>query len=227
MAGRHALDGLPCTEEAAHHVGQPLTDQLLIGIVLGARHAIGHHRGQVAAGGGDHPHIDLDDLVAAQRLYLARMQRPQQDALLARGLGRSRLGLYAHRNYLARHGTPNTLEALAVHRLIGYDRQLGRHAHWQEQGFPLSIEDLAFRSDCAMARLAALRAGLGIGLCHASLAARESDLVALAPELFGFELEMWLAMHEDQRQRAGLRRLFDFLAEQLPQRMQLASFSRG
>ncbi|MNC01207.1 hypothetical protein D3C75_485510 [compost metagenome] len=27
-------------------VGDPLTDQLLIGIVLGARHAIGHHRGQ-------------------------------------------------------------------------------------------------------------------------------------------------------------------------------------
>lgn len=168
-----------------------------------------------------------EDLLRREADLAIRMQRPQQDALLARGLGRSRLGLYAHRHYLAQHGTPNTREALAAHRLIGYDRHLGLHAHWQEQGFPLPIEALAFRSDCAMARLAALRAGLGIGLCHASLAAREPELVALAPELFGFELEVWLAMHEDQRQRSGLRRLFDFLAEQLPQRLQLASFSRG
>lgn len=55
--------------------------------------------------------------------------------------------------------------------------------HWQEQGFALFIEALAFRFDCAMASLAALR--------------------------------------------AGLRRLFDLLAEQLPQHLQLASFSRG
>lgn len=76
-----------------------------------------------------------------------------------------------------------------------------------------------FRSDCAMARLAALRAGL----CHSSLAAREPELVALAPELFSFELEVWLAIHEDQSQRHGLRALFDFLGQRLPLELQLTS----
>lgn len=164
-----------------------------------------------------------EDLLRREADLAVRMQRPQQDALLVRGLGRSRVSLHAHRSYLARYGMPETREALATHRLIGYDRHERLHAHWQAQGFPLPIEALAFRSDCAMARLAALRAGLGIGLCHVQLAARETDLVPLAPELFGFDLEMWLAMHEDQRQRIGLRRLFDFLAERLPRCMALES----
>lgn len=162
-----------------------------------------------------------EDLLRREADLAIRMLRPQQTALLARGLGRSRVSLYAHRNYLAQHGMPLHREALATHRLIGYDRHLNLHAQWQAKGFPLPIEAMAFRSDCAMARLAALRSGLGIGLCHASLAAREPDLIALAPDLFSFELEVWLAMHEDQSQRHGLRALFDFLGHRLPLELQL------
>ena len=36
------------------------------------------HRVQVAAGGGDHAHVDLDDLVAAQGLQLLLLQHTQQ-----------------------------------------------------------------------------------------------------------------------------------------------------
>jgi DNA-binding transcriptional LysR family regulator len=78
---------------------------------------------------------------------------------------------------------------------------------------------LAFRSDCAMARLAALRAGLG--LCHAALAAREPQLQALATLLLAFDLDVWMVMPEDQRQHPALKQLFDYLAEQLPLSLQL------
>ncbi|WJN61712.1 LysR family transcriptional regulator [Pseudomonas sp. SO81] len=163
-----------------------------------------------------------EDLLRREADLAVRMQRPEQDALLVRKLGRSLVSLHAHRSYFERRGMPESREALATHSLIGYDRHERLHAHWQTQGFPQPIDALAFRSDCAMARLAALRAGMGIGLCHAHLAAHEADLVALDPKLFSFELEIWLAMHEDQRQRIGLRRLFDFLADRLPQRMKIA-----
>ncbi|MBC8998628.1 LysR family transcriptional regulator [Pseudomonas sp. N40(2020)] len=166
-----------------------------------------------------------EDLLRRDADLAVRMLRPQQGALIARILGHSRVCLYAHRDYLAREGTPRNREQLMEHRLIGYDRRIGLHAHWQAKGFPMPIEQLAFRSDCAMARLAALRAGLGIGLCHIALAAREFELVALDPELFGFDLEIWLAIHEDQRERAGLRKLFDFLAERLPIQLGLATLS--
>jgi DNA-binding transcriptional LysR family regulator len=129
--------------------------------------------------------------------------------------------LYAHRDYLAQHGTPLNREDLAQHRLIGYDRNLGLHAHWQAQGFALPIEALAFRSDCAMARLAALRSGMGIGLCHAALAQREPALMALPAQLFSFELGVWVVMHNDQRDQQNLRQLFDYLADALPAALQL------
>lgn len=177
-----------------------------------------------------HPGLQLElsiaehneDLLRREADLAIRMVAPQQGALLARGLGQSRLSLYAHRDYLTLHGMPHSREELAAHRLIGYDRNLGLHAHWQAQGFPLPIEALSFRSDCAMARLAALRSGMGIGLCHAALARREPDLVALPTELFGFELGVWVVMHNDQRQQQNLRQLFDYLADALPEALQLS-----
>lgn len=162
-----------------------------------------------------------EDLLRREADLAVRMTPPLQAALLARRLGSSQVSLYAHRDYVARHGMPQTRAELAAHRLIGYDRNLALHGHWQAQGFPLAAPALAFRSDCAMARLAALRAGLGIGLCHAALAQREPNLLALAPELFAFELGVWVVMHEDQRQHQELKRLFDYLAEQLPLSLQL------
>ncbi|MFG0381648.1 LysR family transcriptional regulator [Pseudomonas sp. zbq_18] len=162
-----------------------------------------------------------EDLLRREADLAVRMQRPEQDALLVRRLGRSLVSLHGHRSYFERRGMPESREELAAHSVIGYDRHERLHAHWQAQGFPLPIDALAFRSDCAMARLAALRAGMGIGLCHARMAVHEVDLVALDPNLFSFELEIWLAMHEDQRQRIGLRQLFDFLVDRLPQRMDI------
>jgi DNA-binding transcriptional LysR family regulator len=162
-----------------------------------------------------------EDLLRREADLAIRMIAPQQGALLARGLGQSCLSLYAHRDYLAQHGTPLNREDLAQHRLIGYDRNLGLHAHWQAQGFALPIEALAFRSDCAMARLAALRSGMGIGLCHAALAQREPALMALPAQLFSFELGVWVVMHNDQRDQQNLRQLFDYLADALPAALQL------
>ncbi len=176
-----------------------------------------------------HPGVQLElsiaehneDLLRREADLAIRMVAPQQGALLARGLGQSRLSLYAHRDYLAQHGMPVTQVDLAQHRLIGYDRNLGLHSHWQTQGLALPIEALAFRSDCAMARLAALRSGMGIGLCHAALAQREPDLLALPVELFSFELGVWVVMHSDQRDQPSLRQLFDYLADALPDVLQL------
>jgi DNA-binding transcriptional LysR family regulator len=162
-----------------------------------------------------------EDLLRREADIAVRMAAPQQAALLARRLGSSRVSLYAHRDYLARHGMPQSSAELAQHRIIGYDRNLALHAQWLAQGFPLAAQELAFRSDCGMARMAALRAGMGIGLCHAALALREPSLLALPVELFAWQLDVWVVMHEDQRQNQELMDLFAYLAEQLPLSLQL------
>ena len=63
-----------------------------------------------------------EDLSRRDADIAVRMVRPTQSALVARRIGETRIGLYAHRDYLARFGTPTSLDELGRHRLIGFDR---------------------------------------------------------------------------------------------------------
>ena len=83
---------------------------------------------------------------------------------------------------------------------------------FRQSGLPVTRDLFAFRSDSDHAQLAALRAGFGIGGIQKRIAARDRDLVAVLPEAVGFELEMWLVMHEDLRTSRRVRLLYDHLA---------------
>ena len=143
-----------------------------------------------------------------------RMVRPTQKALIAKRLGTVRIGLFAHTRYLARRGTPRTIDELAHHDIIGFDRDT---AAMRSLGMRLSItRDLfALRTDDSAAQLNALRAGFGIGVCQAGIAARDKNLVSVLPGLVAFRLEMWLVMHQDLKTSRRVRLLFDHLAASL------------
>lgn len=140
-----------------------------------------------------------DDLLQREADIAVRMFKPAQDALVARRLGSIELGLHAHRRYLAAHGVPKSIDALADHTLIGFDQENAYVRKALEQ-FPwLARASLAFRADSDLAQLAAIRAGFGIGICQVALAARDDALVHLLPGKFSFKMETWVAMHEDLR----------------------------
>jgi DNA-binding transcriptional LysR family regulator len=142
-----------------------------------------------------------------------RMARPTQGALLARKIGDITVGLFAHRRYVERHGRPESVEQLPRHAVIGFDAiPFGlRTAGLLNIGRDL----FALRSDSEHARLAALRAGFGIGGCQAQVAARDPDLLPVLPDQIRFPLEMWLVMHEDLKSLRRVRLLYDFLADAL------------
>jgi DNA-binding transcriptional LysR family regulator len=140
-----------------------------------------------------------------------RMVRPTQKALVAKRSGTVRIGLYAHRRYLARHGTPRSVEDLAHHALIGFDRDASAFRSLGSSGLPVTREIFALRTDHDQAQLNALRAGFGIGGCQAGIAARERDLVPVLAREIGFRLEMWLVMHEALRANRRVRLLYDHL----------------
>lgn len=156
-----------------------------------------------------------EDLLQREADIAVRMVRPSQEALVARRLGTLVIGLYAHRRYVERRGLPSVIDELGKHALIGFDRDAGALRVLQQSGLPLTPEDFAFRSDSEHAQYAALLAGLGIGACQAGIAARHPALQPVLPGQVRFELEMWLAMHEDLRNEPRIRRVFDFLADGL------------
>ncbi|MFZ5668821.1 MAG: LysR family transcriptional regulator [Pseudomonadota bacterium] len=153
-----------------------------------------------------------EDLLRRDADIAVRMVRPAQAALVARRLGAVAIGLYAHRRYAAAHGLPDSLEALADHPLIGFDRDETAGRSIGAEAFDIRRETFAFRCDSDLAQLAALRAGFGIGGCQTAIAAADPDLVPVLPGVVRFELEMWLAMHEDLRASPRVRRMFDHLA---------------
>lgn len=176
-----------------------------------------------------HPGIALElaltnrneDLLLRDADIAVRMVRPTQKALLARRIGIARIGLYAHQDYVAAFGLPNSVADLGAHCLIGFDRDARSFASVGPVAQQISREQFGFRCDSDPAQLAALRAGLGIGGCQVNLAARMPELVPVLPKALKFELELWIAMHEDLKATRSARLLFDHLA------IGLAGYLRG
>lgn len=152
-----------------------------------------------------------EDLLRREADIAIRMVRPTQDALVARRIGEVPLGLHARADYLAAQGTPESLEALLALGVIGVERESLALRQFRAM-FGVEREDFIFRSDSDLAQLAAIRAGIGIGICQVPLAARDPALVRVLPDLFELGLETWVVTHEDLRGVARIRATFDHLA---------------
>ena len=168
----------------------------------------------------EHPDIAIElaltnrneDLARRDADIAVRMVRPTQSGLVARRIGSSRIGLYAHRDYLAHFGAPRSLADLPGHCMIGFDRDNRTFQNAGDLARGLKREDFGFRCDNDLAQLAALRAGAGIGGCQENIARRTPELVAVLPNAIQYALEVWLVMHEDLKATRSVRLLFDHLA---------------
>ncbi|MFA4893135.1 LysR family transcriptional regulator [Brevundimonas sp.] len=160
----------------------------------------------------------VDDLLQREADIAVRMFRPTQNALIAKRVGNFELGLHAHPDYLARRGTPGTLEDLRNHDVIGYDVETPALRAFLQPWPMLQRAAFALRVDSDVAQLSAIRAGYGIGVCQTAVAAMEPKLTRVLPEAFGADLETWIVMHEDMRTNTRCRVVFDELVERLPAR---------
>ncbi len=184
---------------------------------------------------GEHPGLTVElvltnrvqDLLRREADIAIRMAQPKQELLIARRMGEVALGLFAHRQYLDKRGTPQTLADLAGHTLIGFDQETPflRAAtkalpQWQRGAF-------ALRTDSDLAQLAFIRAGGGIGVCQVALARRDPPLVRVLPQLVAPGLATWLSMHEDLRHSPRCKVTFDALLQGLQRHVAqgLAPFS--
>ena len=170
-----------------------------------------------------HPGVEIElalsnrneDLSLRAADLAVRMTRPRQSNLRGRRIGVSQIGLYAHRDYLARFGRPTKLVDLSRHQLIGYDsdnlsfRAVGAFAS------SLRRENFVFRCDQDLAQLAALRAGVGVGGAQENIARRTPELERLFAQEFAVPLEIWLVAQEDVADTPRVRAMWDTLAQGL------------
>ena len=152
-----------------------------------------------------------EDLLRRDADIAVRMTRPSQNALTARRVGAVRVGFYAHRSYLQKHGMPQSMADLAGHVMIGYDRLPPPRDALAQIDVEVTRDLFTLRTDSDLAQLAAMRAGFGICGCQPAIAERDPNLVPILSQEFSFELEAWVVMHEDLKSNRRMRLMFDHL----------------
>ncbi|TIQ37295.1 MAG: LysR family transcriptional regulator [Mesorhizobium sp.] len=157
----------------------------------------------------------VENLLRRDADIAIRMVRPAQNELVARKVTDIPLCLCAAKSYLDRRGRPAKPGDLADHSLIGFDRSDEIIRGFTAYGIPVGRSHFRFRTDNQIVLWEAVRAGNGVGIGQEPLANRNPDLEKLLPEVPLPTLPVWLAMHRDVRTSMRIRRVADFLHEEL------------
>lgn len=170
-----------------------------------------------------HPQLQIElsvsnasaDLLRRDADVAVRMVQPTQSALVALRVGTVKLALFASEAYLADHAVPRSpADLLRGHALIGKDRDTSFFAALAGAGISLKRKDFALRTDSDVAYLAAIRAGIGVGICQVPLADGPPRLRRVLPKL-AFDLPIWVVTHEDLRASRRVSLVFEHLVRSL------------
>jgi molybdate transport repressor ModE-like protein len=218
LAHAEAMEAATLSAREASQVDSEIAGTVRIGAPDGF--GVGFLAGRLAELADRHPGLRLELVPVPRAFSLSRreadiavtLERPQQGRLVSRKLVDYRLGLFASRSYLARHGMPESLDALEAHRLVGYVDDLIYSASLDYTDAYLRNWRSTLAVSSALGQIEAVRAGAGIGILHYFMAQRDDDLVPVLPQhLLG--RSYWTVMHEDLRKIRRIAVVASFLAE--------------
>ena len=153
----------------------------------------------------------VENLLSRDADIAVRMVRPTQNDLIARKLGDLGMGVYAHKDYLDRHGEPTDMETLLQHRIVGQDRSNLIIDGMARFGITADRSLFAVRTDDQVAYWELVKSGAGIGFAAHILATDAPGMVRILKDVEIPALPMWLASHQELRTSEKIRRTVDFL----------------
>jgi DNA-binding transcriptional LysR family regulator len=172
----------------------------------------------------EHPGVTIDMGIGSNFADLTRRQadvairfgrKPSLGDLVVKHVSRVDVGLYASRKYLRTHGHPERLEDLRHHAIVRGDDQfagLPMESIVERHGDPRRI---AFRSNSMLARLTAIRDGIGVGILGCFTGERERSLERIDMRFPDASSDLWMVVHVDLRRNARVRAFVDFVHEAL------------
>ena len=158
-----------------------------------------------------------EDLLAQRADIAVRMAPPSSDDLVTRRMADMPLGLFAHADLLAGRALPETLEEAAQLPAIGYETETIAVRRLRAAGLPLPWVNTVLATDSGLGQLAAIRAGVGMGVSFVNLGTRSPDLVHVVADAFHTALETWLVYPKELRTVRRVRIVADALAAALQQ----------
>ena len=160
---------------------------------------------------------EVSNLLRREADIAIRMVPPDQAGLVAKRIGKITIGVYAHRDYLQRAGTPQAPADLMQHALLGNDRNEDIIRGFGALGYPMAREQFTFRTDDLLAYWQSVRSGVGIGFVADYLARTDPGVVRLLPMLKIPAIPVWLAVHREIRTSKRIRAVYDFLGDNISQ----------
>ena len=160
-----------------------------------------------------------DNLLRRDADIAVRFFRPDQEDVIATHVGTTELGLFAHEDYLARHGEPQGFEIPAQAFVAGFDRESVPLGPLMKGAPPVRPIRFRLRTDAILARYAAVETGLGVGAYLVDVAAERPGLKRVLAEQFGQPQEVWLCAHPELRRSASMRFVWSRLEAALRERL--------
>jgi DNA-binding transcriptional LysR family regulator len=160
-----------------------------------------------------------DNLLRRDADIAVRHFRPQQEELIARKVGETELGLFAHEDYIARFGEPTDYTQPEGAILAGFDREPMPLAQVMRGTVPESPLRFRWRSDSMLTLHAAVECGAAIGMYMVDIAAERPGLRRVLADRIGLRQEVWLCAHDELRRSRRMRYVWDRLVNALEERL--------
>ncbi|MGA0428918.1 MAG: LysR family transcriptional regulator [Paracoccaceae bacterium] len=157
------------------------------------------------------------DLPMREADVAIRMKEPSQADLIRKRLMFVRIGLYATREYIARHGAPETLDDMKNHRLIFQNprspqvlagQNLVRELMTYEIGSTLTVNNY-------FGVLQAAIHNLGIGMLPDYVTHAIDTMVRVLPDVESMEVPVYLAYPEELRHSKRIEAFRDFVEKEI------------
>ena len=136
---------------------------------------------------------------------------PDEPDNVVQPLTKLRIGLYAAKTYIDRHGLPKEESELPQHRYVGNDNPDGRAPFQQWLRSRVPYDRVVFRATDTSSMIAAVRSGAGIGFMPVALGEADPSLVEVMPPKDEWSAQLWLVTHVDLHRTAKVQALLSHL----------------
>ena len=174
----------------------------------------------------EEPHINIEVVVTNEPSDLKRREAdiairnfyPSQNDLIAKKLGKEVIWLYGTKQYLSQFKNKNDSSQLSDIQIIGFETGDSAINLLNNGGWKLSKANFSLITSFQFLQLALCKEDQGLIFFPEELATHEPKLVRAFEHLGPImELPVWLVSHQELRTNRRVRRVFDFIANEIGQ----------
>ncbi|MFJ5295757.1 LysR family transcriptional regulator [Pseudomonas sp. NPDC088368] len=170
----------------------------------------------------DHPQLEVELVANPRNFSLSKreadlsiaMARPDHGRVHARKLVDYELGIYGAPSYLARHDAIDSVAQLTQHKWVGYVEDLMWTPELNYFRGQIPVIHPGIRISNVISQLAAVRAGVGLGVLPCFMARGEAGLRQILPSQ-KINRTYWIITHADTCELARVKVMQQFLEREV------------